>query len=395
MQRSHVTACITLALILSVGAGGHAQQPEPYTLWDPTRPVPAAADTPLLEGVHFEVIKDRVPEVDGYNWLHGVAACWHENTLYTFWGHNKGNENTPTEESRGRHSTDGGEHWSPLWTIASHTENEGRSHGVFLSLKGTLWVFAGRFAEKYSALKTEAFVLDEQSGSPGTWTSRGIVAKGFWPCDAPKQMADGNWMMAGMDIPDGPKWAWPAVAISHGDDLTQWDTTLLPVSEDLRDIWGESTVIVEPDEIVVIVRPGWKHDNALVSTSADFGHTWSPVRWTNLPTPSTKLYAGRLSTGQRYVVGTLVQDHGRKRHPLTIAVSRPGEKVFTQIFRIRDDVFPEGPGESIEGAALSYPYAAEHDGKLYVVYSNDGRRGGNRNSGEMAVVPVASLAVSD
>jgi len=374
---------------------GEQDEARPYALWDPAQPAPASSEAPLLEDVRFHVIKAREPEVDGYNWLHGVAACWHKDTLYTFWGHNKGDENTPTEEARGRHSTDGGQHWSPVWTVASHTESEGRSHGVLLSREGTLWAFLARFGAHYAGLKTEAFVLDEQSGSPGSWVSRGIVAEGFWPCDTPKRMANGNWIMAGMDIPDGPKWAWPAVAISHGDDLTKWDRILLPVSEDLRTIWGESTVIVEQDEITVIVRPGWGHDNALVSTSKDAGRTWSPVQWTNLPMPSTKVYAGLLSTRQRYAVGTLIRDHGRKRHPLIIAVSRPGAKAFSKMFRIRDDVFPEGPGESIAGAALSYPYATEHDGKLYVVYSNDGGRGSNLNSAEMAVIPLASLGVRD
>ncbi|MCF6286084.1 MAG: hypothetical protein L3K26_12960, partial [Candidatus Hydrogenedentes bacterium] len=149
----------------------------PYALWDPKQPVPTAAEAPLVAGVQFRVVKARVPEVDGYNWLHGMAAVWHKDRLYTSWGHNKGAENTPTEEARGRYSDDGGEHWSPVWTIASHTENEGRSHGVFLSRKGTLWTFLGRFGSQYGALKTEAFILDEEQGDPGTWVSEGIVAK--------------------------------------------------------------------------------------------------------------------------------------------------------------------------------------------------------------------------
>ena len=52
---------------------------------------------------------------------------------------------------------------------------------------------------------------------------------------------------------------------------------------------------------------------------------------------------------------------------------------------------PAGSGESIEGAALSYPYAVEHEGELYVAYSNDGARGANRNSAERAVTPVPNL----
>ena len=42
---------------------------------------------------------------------------------------------------------------------------------------------------------------------------------------------------------------------------------------------------------------------------------------------------------------------------------------------------------------LSYPCATEHEGKLYIGYSNGGGRRGNHNSAELAVVPIESLAV--
>jgi len=374
------------------GTKDDAVASETFPLWDTAQTPPSAAELLPIEGARFSVVKKREPEVDGFSWLHGLAAVFHNDALYTFWGHNKGKENTPTEIAQGRCSGDGGHTWGPVWLIAPHTETEGRSHGVFLSHAGTLWAFLGRFGKGYGDLKMEAFVLKEEDEASPAWELKGTAAEGFWPCDEPTRMADGNWVMAGMDIPRGGKWAPPAVVMSHGDDFTKWDRVMLPVPEGLETIWGESTVIVEPDELVVIVRAAWKHDNALVSTSKDFGRTWTPLKWTNLPMPCTKAYAGRLSTGQRYVVGTLVRDHHRRRHPLTIAVSNPGEKTLCRMYRIRDDVFPEGPGESVENAALSYPYAVEHEGYLYVLYSNDGGRGHNLNSGEMAVIPIASLA---
>mgnify|MGYP000433055587 CR=1 FL=1 len=51
-------------------------------------------------------------------------------------------------------------------------------------------------------------------------------------------------------------------------------------------------------------------------------------------------------------------------------------------------------------AALSYPYAVEHDGKLYVGYSNSGdkttrdgtgRELWNNNSAELAIIPIEKL----
>jgi hypothetical protein len=125
------------------------------------------------------------------------------------------------------------------------------------------------------------------------------------------------------------------------------------------------------------------------------------MRPSNLPMTTSKPYAGTLSSGQRYLVCTTTADSGKRRSPLTIALSRPGEETFSKVFVIRHALFPEGPGESHQGAALSYPYAVEHEGKLYVGYSNSGdkstrvgtgRELWNNNSAELAVIPVSELS---
>ena len=77
-------------------------------LWAPSRPVPKAAEAPLLEDVRFSVVKMRQPELDGYNWLHGPAIAWHNGVLHASFGHNTGSENTATEVANGRNSPDGG-----------------------------------------------------------------------------------------------------------------------------------------------------------------------------------------------------------------------------------------------------------------------------------------------
>jgi len=104
---------------------------------------------------------------------------------------------------------------------------------------------------------------------------------------------------------------------------------------------------------------------------------------------TSKPYAGTLSTGQRYLVCTTTADTGGKRSPLTIAVSRPGEATFSKVFVIRRSVFPGGPGVSSERAEFSYPYAIEHEGKLYVGYTHK-----SHVANELAVIPIASLTVT-
>jgi hypothetical protein len=80
-----------------------------------------------------------------------------------------------------------------------------------------------------------------------------------------------------------------------------------------------------------------------------------------------------LSTGQRFLVCTTTADTGGGRSPLTLALGRPGETTFSKVFLIRRSVFPEGPGVSDPKADFSYPYAVEHEGKLYVVHPQEPR----------------------
>jgi len=396
--RTMLWESISLLVLMTIPQSSSATAAHPpsvdsrFVLWDPAQPVPAAADCPRLEGVQFVVIQPREPERDGYNWLHGAAVCWHDDELFVTFGHNLGSENTATEVAHGRKSADGGKTWGPLFAIDDgNTANPAVSHGVLLAHAGRLWAFHGCFDDHMQRVHTRAYRRDESSDR---WQAIGVVAeRGFWPLQEPLKMADGNWIMAGISVaggyggPDDPA----AVAISHGEDFTRWDVVPIPKPPALE-MWGESTVIVDGANVLNIAR--WGKPVALAAVSDDYGRTWTESRASNLPMAASKPYAGVLSTGQRYLIGTTTADAGNRRSPLTIAVSRPGEKYFSKIYRIRDAV-SEGPGESAPGCRLSYPYAVEHADKLYVAYSNDGARGGNRNSAELAVIPVRSLAVGD
>lgn len=358
---------------------------KPVDLWNQRRPVPKAGELPELEDVAFHVIKPHEPAKDGYDWLHGIALAWHKGKLYASYGHNKGSENTATEQARGQVSLDGGKTWSRPFTIDAGGDKLAVSHGVFLSHKGHLWAFQGAFYGTRSKVHTRAYRLNEQNGR---WEKLGeVISDGFWPMQEPVKMANGNWIMSGVVVGNGNP---AAVAISHGDDLTRWDLVVIPRPEETA-MWGESALIVDGPCMVNIARSA--KPMALVAASNDFGRTWSTSTESNLPMVTSKPYAGMLSTGQWYLIGTTTADTGTRRAPLTIAVTAPGEKLFRTIFCIRRAEH-QGAGESSPRCSLSYPYAVEHEGKLYVAYSNDGGRGGNRNSAELAVIPVKALKLS-
>lgn len=402
-RRQFLKHATSLAAGLSVPAAylpNMAMEPDPaapvkpHVLWDDSHPL-ESSQLPLVAGVEFRVINKWDKPGDGYHWLHGVALAWHKGRLYASFGHNKGPENTATEKADYRVSNDGGRTWSTLRVIDAGDEaNLAISHGVFLSHGGKLWAFHGAFYNHMERIHTRAYSLNEATGE---WIKHGVVvSNGFWPMNEPQRLANGNWIMAG--IAAGP-WStagiFPAaVAISRGEDFTKWDFVSIPVDPTIKpQMWGESAVFLDGATVFNIARYGYRRI-ALVAVSRDCGRTWTPSGISNLPMVDSKPAAGVLSTGQRYLIcTTTAESSNRRRSPLTIAVSKPGNNVFSKVFVIRHALNPAQPGESHENAQLSYPYATEHGGKLYVGYSNDGGRGGNQNSAELAVIPVASLRI--
>ncbi len=380
---------VVLSLALHSGTFARAEDEVKFSLWSELEELPTTADAEVLKDVQFYVIKKWEPEVDGYKWLHGVAVAWHRGKLFASFGHNTGEENSVTEEGRYRVSSDGGRTWSDTITMDVGTESDDLavSHGVFLSKDNELWAFLGAFHNTRQKVHTRAYTLNEKTGQ---WQPRGVVAEsGFWPMSEPVKMTDGNWIMPGMIVGNGNP---AAVAISEGIELTKWQVVVIPRGNAIGKMWGESAIAVAGSRIVNVARYGDKA-LALAAASEDFGRSWTPSVESNLPMSASKPCAGVLSTGQRYLICTTLADSGGRRSPLTIAISRTGEDTFSKVFVIRHAEFPGGPGESHANARLSYPYATEHDGKLFVSYSNASNRGGNFNSAELAVIPLARLAV--
>ena len=374
------------------------QKPTPHEVPESARPValwkgdfmPPSSEIPDLHGVEFVTIQPHEPA--NYRWLHGVSLAWHKGRLYASYGRNKGRENSPGEAAHGRMSTDGGKTWGPVFTIAeSHGEGEAVSHGVYLSRGEELWAFHGAFTGVRENVHARAYLLDEATGA---WIDKGtVVAGGFWPLQSPLRMDDGNWIMAGIRCQGGynDPANHAAVAISHGDDLTAWDLVVIP-NEAPGNMWAESDVIVDGPRVTCIARYQ-QNRVALAAESEDYGRTWTPTRPTDVPMTESKPCAGMLTDGRRYLICTTTGDNTGRRSPLTIALSRPGERLFSSVFVIRRDTLPGHPEMSGKPQArLSYPCAIEHEGALYVGYSNECGRGGNLNAAEMAIIPISSLA---
>lgn len=182
--------------------------------------------------------------------------------------------------------------------------------------------------------------------------------------------------------------SWSLDSLKTSELSVHGDVAAAPGVESNSAVLGGTSLL----KVTNIARYGGKA-LALAATSNDYGRTWTPSDESNLPMATSKPCSGVISNGQRYLICSTTADGGGRRTPLTIAVSKLGENTFSKLFVIRHAVFDEGAGESHPNAALSYPYAIEYKGRLYVGYSNNGERNGNNNSAELAVIPVASLNV--
>jgi hypothetical protein len=229
-----------------------------------------------------------------------------------------------------------------------------------------------------------AYRLDEGQDE---WRPMGDVAERFLPNFAPVRMEDGNFIMAGRTSSRWPrKPLIPAVAISHGDRLTdRW--TVVPLTEEFsHGQCPETTLIVDGREILALVRNNDRKTlRPFLYASSDYGRTWSTVPEHGMRALDSKLYSGRLTTGQYFVIFNHPGERAY-RGTLVIAVSRPGEASLTGIWKVQQTC--HGHPGSTRPIQSHYPCAIETGGRLYVVYS---ARFGNTKSCELAVIPVASL----
>jgi hypothetical protein len=317
--------------------------------------------------------------------LHDAAIIEHKNVLFAAWYNCPSGEMEETSLIRGRRSCDFGLTWSDIEVVASDKELKGIMYvpASFLSSKGVLYAFVSNMEGGPDLVtRCEVFILNEDEDA---WKSSGFITGPFLPNCSPVKMGNNNFIMAGrMAAEAGQKPTIPAVAISQGDKLTEkWDVVPLNYNGKLlpgeNPDFPETTVIVDGNKITAFVRNHSKYP--ILFESNDYGRTWSDPYIHNFPFASSKIYAGTLSTGQNYVIGNIVSEGYRDL--LIIATTRPGEKQFSGIWKIKSGY----SGQLVAGPEWSYPCATEYAGKLYVVYTSE------KHHCCLTIIPVNSLEV--
>ena len=370
-------------LVLMGSAKGWAAEPESEgvcNLWSSDIPFPEADQIPLPDAISYVRVNRAVEKESQF--LHGAAIISFNGEFYASWANSPVNENSGDECVRGKVSSDGGWSWQNAKTIASDLPGlKRRSHGVFFEHKDKLWSFTANFGGTdkpwakgkiyFENLCTEAFLLDTEHDS---WKLVKTVTPDFWPMDEPTLMKNGNWIVGGVDTNFKA-----AVAIIPKDDILNWIVVKIPQPE--KACYAETSVIVDGDSVLAVMR---NHlvQVAAVSSSLDFGQTWTMATGSNYPMTTSKPYAGMLSTGQRYLVSNL----DKSRDYLTLAVSEPGQKHLSHVWMIRQGVSRQPLYKGwAKSPQWSYPYAYEHDGKLYIIYSV------GKEDCELAILPLSSI----
>ena len=345
-----------------------------YTLWNPEVHVPTRDELVRPDGA-WDVLVHHA-NTDRYHFLHDTSVAMHNGVLHTAWYNCPDREIQDESLIRGRRSSDGGRTWSDVETIAKDETGEGLHYvppQLFTS-DGTLYSLIGIMVGPDFIRRTDLYRYDDESGK---WRYVRKVADAFQQNTAPVQMSNGDHILPGRMAGEiDAKSLFSAVAISDRVD-GDWHLVQLPTG-DLCKPHPETTVYADADCITALVRDD--HGPAQVFESRDFGRSWSGPFAQNLPIAASKMYAGKLSTGQRYLLCNINSDGNREL--LTISVSHAGEPTLCRMWAIRNGF--DLPHIGV-GPQWSYPSAYEHEGTLYITYTSEKRHC------MMTAIPVESL----
>lgn len=372
-------------------------------LWS-GKEIPNSIEMKNLQNINVEIIHSY-SENKNYVWLKGVALEISDGVIFASFGHNTTFfENGPDERVNFRYKKLGDTKWSPLKALATVSDNYGMSHGIFLNHGGKLYAFHPTYfgsPKNGSEVFVKAYLLEYNNIDDSiyyNWQYQGVVARNnFWPMQEPVLMDNSKYITAGFSIMGGEKKnSIPAVAIFDSQDiLKEWEIIKIPFSED--QIWGESSIIVNGSNILLISRSNEKILKALVSYSTDYGYTWSKLKISNLPMTDSKPYAGKLSNGMPYLINSISSDTYQRpfgRRFLSICLGDSGTFSFNRIYKLISNEYPISITKEFK--IFAYPYAIERDGKLYVgFYSDAGNTIPYTDSGTAGLIQIPVQEILD
>ena len=318
--------------------------------------------------------------------LHDTAICAYDSKLYVAWYNSTNAEICGCSLIRGRFSENAGETWSEPFGVIGEI-NDAEEHYVpvnFFPHQGKLYAVITEMVGKNMTVSLDLYVQGEDPFA--RWRKVAKISEGFICNGPPVLMDNGNYIMGAWIPMKEETPAFPAMLISQGQEIEkQWQCVFLydplnPASIRLR--CPETTVYVEGNRVTAFTRND--EGPSCVFISEDYGLTWSAPYENAMNVGNSKIFAGKLSNGKRYIVYNV--DHGYFiRDELVIAVGEPEGDGFGKVYRL----FNGDDAELKRGRTWFYPCAYEDQGYLYV--STTLQEADYTRCAIVAKIPVESL----
>ncbi len=187
------------------------------------------------------------------------------------------------------------------------------------------------------------------------------VQEGFHPLNSPVTLPDGRLLCGGQYNLHQPR----VMLQEAPGDLTRWKVIALPHDDTARAHFAETALLRVKNGVRAFVRSCGGF--CLTAFSAD-GENWTKLEPADIPVSDSKMAAGRLSSGEGYLILNSPVEGGGSRDWLQILVTEPGEDEFIRQVTIRNAVSPFCR-DGRRASQWSYPSAVEFAGSFYVAYS--------------------------
>ncbi len=308
----------------------------------------------------FETILVHKPDQQ-FGFLHEAAIIEYHGVLYASWYNNIKNELQGYTPICGKRSYDGGKKWTDLEILYDDkSEKILYCPPVYGICDDKLYMFVNQMVSADHMHTLDLYVLNNTTDKFELLWSRSIP---FKLNTNVVTLPNGKLMLPGRIAKLDGFPNTPAVLISDSGKIdADWRLVKIAENGDLPDgsklIHPELSVILIEDTLYMFNRNDQRHV-PLVYISKDFGEHWSEAIAHDIPYISSKIYAGNLLDGRKYLIANIDEMNRSK-----LAIYFTGKN---NCFEKRLILFDNTTTKINNATACHYPAAYEFNGKLYII----------------------------
>ena len=311
--------------------------------------------------LNTEIISVHEPD-ENFGFLHEAAIIEYHGVLYASW------YNCPKSELKGytpicgKRSYDGGKNWTDLEVICEDKSEEILyCPPVYGICDDTLYMLVNQMVAPDHIHALDLYVLNNKTDKFELLWSKPIP---FKLNTNVVTLPNGKLMLPGRIAKLDGFPNTPAVLISdNGKINAEWRLVKVAENGELPDgsklVHPEISVMSINDTLYMFNRND-QRKVPIVYISKDCGEHWSDALSHDIPYVSSKIYAGNLSDGKKYLISNI--DRFDRSILAVYFMDKDSEK-----FNKRIILFDKNHTRIAGASACHYPAAFESDGKLYII----------------------------